>query len=240
MSIYLSISEAAEYLGISKQTLRRWDESGHFKASYVTPGGHRQYALSDLARLGRGIYRLALDWASADEPIELPEDFYCPNSELFRIRLEKMAVMLDRNDSTKEISSLVTSVAGEIGNNSFDHNIGNWPDILGSFFAYDLGKRILVLADRGRGIKKTLQVVRPNIVDDAEALRVAFTEIVTGRSPEHRGNGLKYARKVIVAYGLTLKFLSGDSELEIAKRSDEISIRKASVPIRGCLALIEF
>jgi excisionase family DNA binding protein len=240
MPSYLSISEAAEYLGVAKQTLRRWDESGHFKASFVTPGGHRQYAITDLAQLGRGLYRLALDWASADEPEELPESFYCSNSELFKTRLERMAILLDRNDLTKHISSLVTSVAGEIGNNSFDHNIGNWPDVPGSFFAYDIGKRILVLADRGRGIKKTLQAVRPEIIDDAEALRIAFTEIVTGRAPEHRGNGLKYARKVVVAYNLTLKLQSGKNYLIIAGGSNELSIREAPTPIRGCLASLEF
>ncbi|MFC1638645.1 helix-turn-helix domain-containing protein, partial [Patescibacteria group bacterium] len=91
MPQYLSIKEAAEYLGVSKQTLRRWDESGKFRPSYVTPGGHRQYALVDLAKLGRGLYQLALDWASADLPPDLPDDFYCANSELFRTRLERMA-----------------------------------------------------------------------------------------------------------------------------------------------------
>ncbi|KKR71056.1 MAG: hypothetical protein UU14_C0037G0025, partial [Candidatus Roizmanbacteria bacterium GW2011_GWB1_40_7] len=44
---YLSISEAAEFLGINPMTLRRWDRSGKLK-SYKTKGQHRRYRLKDL------------------------------------------------------------------------------------------------------------------------------------------------------------------------------------------------
>ncbi len=237
---FLSISKAAEYLGVAKQTLRRWDESGQFKASYVTPGGHRQYALADLVRLGRGLYQTAFDWASAENPSELPEDFYCSTSDLFKTRLEKMALLLYKNDATSDIASLATSVSGEIGNNSFDHNLGNWPDVPGVFFAYDIGKRIIVLADRGRGIRKTLQAVIADIPDDRTALRIAFTEIITGRAPEHRGNGLKFAKKSVIASRMSLRFQSGNALLEIGDTETDFTISSADIPLRGCLAKIEF
>lgn len=240
MPQYLSISEAAEYLGVTAQTLRRWDERGRFKPSYVTPGGHRQYALVDLARLGRSLYQLALDWASAENPTGLPDDFYCSNSDLFKTRLERLAILLVRNDMTKDIASLATSVAGGIGNNSFDHNLGNWPDVPGVFFAYDIGKKNIVLADRGRGIKKTLQSAIADIPDDREALRIAFTEIVTGRAPEHRGNGLKFVKKAIISSQMALRFQSGDTLLEIAKDDSDFVLSSAGTPIRGCLAQINF
>ena len=50
----LSISDAADYLGVSAETLRRWDRKGKFKA-FRTKGGQRRYSFRDLEayRLGR-------------------------------------------------------------------------------------------------------------------------------------------------------------------------------------------
>ena len=84
----------------------------------------------------------------------------------------------------------VTAVTGEIGNNSFDHNLGNWPNVPGVFFAHNATRRHVILADRGVGIRSTLTRVRPEISSDAEALHIAMTEAVSGRAPENRGNGL--------------------------------------------------
>ena len=97
----------------------------------------------------------------------------------------------------KDYFSLIVSVAGEIGNNSYDHNIAHWPDIPGIFFGYELKKNQIALADRGLGILETLKRVKPELKDFKEALQVAFTEIISGRTPEARGNGLKYVRRVI-------------------------------------------
>src|ERR1700758_371937 len=44
----VSIHEAAEFLGVSAQTLRRWEREGKLIADERTPGGRRRY---DLARL---------------------------------------------------------------------------------------------------------------------------------------------------------------------------------------------
>ncbi len=44
---WLSIGEAAEYLGVSRDTLRRWEKRGKIK-SYRTPGGRRRYTIYDL------------------------------------------------------------------------------------------------------------------------------------------------------------------------------------------------
>ena len=44
----VSIQEAAEFLGVSPQTLRRWDREGRLLPDERTPGGRRRY---DLARL---------------------------------------------------------------------------------------------------------------------------------------------------------------------------------------------
>jgi hypothetical protein len=131
-------------------------------------------------------------------------------------------------------------VAGEIGNNSFDHNLGNWPDVPGVFFGYDVIKRTVVLADRGLGILATLGRVKPDLKNHTEALTTAFTEVISGRAPEERGNGLKFVRKVAVENPINLFFQSGDATLRIEKQEAGLRITQSPITIRGCLAKITF
>ncbi len=236
----VSIGDAAQYLGVSEATLRRWHNDGSFLATFVTPGWHRYYSLADLARKTKGIFRLAEEWAGAEQAF-LPEDeFYCSTSDRFKTRLERMAHEIDTHAAWQKIGSLISSAAGEIGNNSYDHNLGNWPDVAGTFFAYDLGKRVIVLADRGVGVLATLRLIRPKLKTDEEAVRVAFTEILTSRASEHRGNDLKYVREALTCAGANLTFQSGDSMLEIRKGQSGFTIQKAGTSIRGSLSLIKF
>ena len=65
---------------------------------------------------------------------------------------------------------------------------------MGIYYGYNLEQRQIVLADRGLGILKTLQQTIPGLSGHKEALHIAFTEIVSGRAPEKRGNNLKYVR----------------------------------------------
>ena len=44
----MTISEAAKFLGVTPQTLRRWEKEGKLLPDERTPGGQRRY---DLARL---------------------------------------------------------------------------------------------------------------------------------------------------------------------------------------------
>ena len=46
--MYLSIGEAALFLGVSISTLRRWDNQGLFLPCIKTCGGHRRYGMSKL------------------------------------------------------------------------------------------------------------------------------------------------------------------------------------------------
>ncbi|MGU8835525.1 IS607 family transposase, partial [Clostridium perfringens] len=46
----LSIKEAAEFLGVSTETLRRWEKAGKL-IPYRTNGGHRRYEQTDLIKL---------------------------------------------------------------------------------------------------------------------------------------------------------------------------------------------
>src|SRR3989344_882865 len=217
----ISIGEAAGLMDVSIDTLRRWDESGKFKA-IRTAGGHRVYRKHDIEIFLSDLFKMAAEWVSTPEPSELPNKLYCPTSSEFQARLQKMQTILGSDASVANYFSLLVAVAGEIGNNSFYHNIGNWPDVKGVLFEFDTHKKQIILADRGLGVLRTLKRVRPELSTHGEALRVAFTEVVSGRTPEARGNGLKFVRKVIQDYPLNLLFQTGNASL-ILKHSESVN-----------------
>ena len=55
ISEYLKVSEAADYLGVSKDTLRRWDARGKLKAHRHPVSNFRLYAKSDLENFLRQV-----------------------------------------------------------------------------------------------------------------------------------------------------------------------------------------
>jgi excisionase family DNA binding protein len=65
-SVYLSLSEASRMLGVHSTTLRRWADAGMVPV-YVTPGGHRRFALADIEALREHkpppVHALANSWA---------------------------------------------------------------------------------------------------------------------------------------------------------------------------------
>jgi hypothetical protein len=112
---------------------------------------------------------------------------------------------------------LHTAVVGEIWNNSYDHNLGSWKDVVRIIFLYDLTNKIVILADRGEGIKETLSKVKNDIQCDEQAINIALTEVISGRSPEQRGNGLKLVSKVIKMKKCHFYLQSGYSCIEILR-----------------------
>lgn len=48
--VLMNIKQASEFLGVSIETLRRWERSGKIK-TYRTEGGHRRFDKTDLIRL---------------------------------------------------------------------------------------------------------------------------------------------------------------------------------------------
>ena len=178
-------------------------------------------------------------WISARiEDINNQSDYYCQTRDVFQVRLEKIAQELLKNGSIEENDVyIISAIAGEIGNNSFDHNLGNWPDIAGVFFGYFLenGELKVVLADRGQGILATLKKVKPELKSDAEALKTAFTEKISGRAPENRGNGLKFVKENVEERKMHLTFISGNAKMELNKKME---IKTTDENIRGCLAIL--
>ena len=183
--------------------------------------------------------KLVYEWITAEpKNADIQSEYYCRTRDVFQARLEKMTrEILEIKNLGEDYIYIISAIAGEIGNNSFDHNLGNWPDIAGIFFGYrlDNGKLKVALADRGRGVLTTLKKVRVELKDDAEALKVAFTEKISGRAPENRGNGLKFVRENIVDKKMHLVFISGNGKIELNENM-KIEIRDDN--IQGCLAIL--
>lgn len=234
----ITISEAAKILGVSIMTLRRWDETGRLSSIRKQPKGHRHYRREDIEFFRSDLFQTARAWAM--EGKNFSKELYCPNSAVFQAHLVRMENLLIENQKTRDIFPLIVSIAGEIGNNSFDHNLGQWPDTPGIFFSYDLNKKQIILADRGLGILETLKRVKPGLKNHAEALEVAFTEIISGRAPENRGNGLKFVRKVISRSPISLFFQTGSAQLHLRGGSQDLKIADSKDSLRGCLALISY
>ena len=155
---YYTISEAAKKLGISIDTLRRWDRAGKIESFRKVKNGNRYYKKIDIEKIDSTEYELVSKWSFGDStPVLLDNPFYCQNSAIFQAKLSKLALLMDSKKEFKSIVPLLIAVAGEIGNNSFDHNLGAWPDTPGIFFVYNLENKKLVLADRGQGIYHTLK-----------------------------------------------------------------------------------
>ncbi len=73
---------------------------------------------------------------------------------------------------------------------------------------------------------------------DADALRVAFTEMISGRAPEKRGNGLKFVKKVITENMLYLAYYTGTAMATISKSG--LLIKKSAVRVPGTVCYIKF
>jgi len=239
----ITIKKASKILNVSTQTLRRWDESGRL-VSVRGKNNYRYYKKEDVEEYIKNnvkdIFKIARNWVLNNNATAPHPDFYCMDISVFQARLGRFKSDLNRIKKLKEIYFLIIAVTGEIGDNSFAHNLGNWPDIKGIFFAYDLNRRKVALADRGQGFLKTLKTVKPELNNHIDALRTGFTEVISGRSPESRGNGLKYVREVITSNDINLFFQTGDAELRIKKGDSNLNIKKSSVGFHGCLALIQF
>ena len=229
-----------EFLSISKQALFKHHLTPLLQAGKIKKIGRPPTVYYSLLEEGLSLQKSAMAWAQAEQvqTKDLEREYYCETRDVFQGRLDKMLYEMIRIKTLPtDTVYLLTAVTGEIGNNSFDHNLGQWPDVPGIIFGYETikGKATVILADRGQGVLTTLKKIRPALADDRKALEVAFTERVSGRSPEKRGNSLKYVRKVIDAQHMHLAFSSGSAT---AKLNDILKIDSTTPHIQGCVAII--
>jgi len=187
----------------------------------------------------RDLEKLAYKWTTiAVGDIDMSSDCYCQTRDIFQARLDKMmGGLLGIKNFKEEDVYLISAMVGEIGNNSFDHNLGKWTDIAGVFFGYEAkgDKLKIVLADRGQGVLKTLKQIKPDIKNDSEALKIAFTEKISGRAPENRGNGLKFVKENVKNKKMHLIFISGNAQAEL---NEKMKIKEMKGNIKGCLAVL--
>jgi hypothetical protein len=127
-----------------------------------------------------------------------PSREVCASRDVFEGRLSGVLGECERLGLGGDSAFLLVAALGEIGNNSFDHNLGHWADDVGCWFGWSLGPDSLIwLADRGRGVLASLSRVVVGLSSHQVALEMAFAKVISGRQPEQRGNGLKFVRRIV-------------------------------------------
>jgi hypothetical protein len=187
-------AELANKFGLSPQIIHR-----HLKAlineGIIESKGSPPFTQYVIAN--QPLFKNAFDWfAKNSDPTLSP--YVSETRDVFSARLNHFIPLQKQGISQNELS-LIISTAGEIGNNSFDHNLGQWKDVPGCWFEFQLTSKFLwvLVSDRGQGIYRSLLRVLPKLKNEQEAINKAFTESISGRAPEQRGNGLKYVTQVI-------------------------------------------
>ncbi|MBU0569258.1 hypothetical protein KKB40_00560 [Patescibacteria group bacterium] len=140
---------------------------------------------------------------------------YCKYRDEFNANLENFIRMFANFGLCKSDTYRATALVGELGNNVFDHNSGNWPtDIGGCIIAgqnYPKKKLIeIAVGDPGIGFKQSLEVAFPNLSSDIAAIKKGLAGF-TGRIGEKRGNGLKLIQEWV------LKNFSGNVIIQSGK-----------------------
>ena len=180
----------------------------------------------------------AFDWLAKENGSDfLMSDEYCQTRDVFGARLSRITSEMEKMELLKETYALLAAIVGEIGNNAFDHNLGSWRDVPGIYFAYDLEKKFIVIADRGQGLLATLKRVAPELKTENQAIMLAFTKVISGRAPEKRGNGLKFVESTVRKYKLKVYFYSNDGAYVV---NEGLHVGEASQNLKGVLAVINF
>jgi hypothetical protein len=134
---------------------------------------------------------------------------------------------LNENDAQR-----ATALVGELGNNVFDHNLGNWPTkVSGCIITaqrYPNTKSIeIAVGDPGVGFYGSLKAAFPNVRNDIEAIKLGLAGN-TGRIGEIRGNGLKLIQQwTLQNFSGKVMIHSGNGLVIVAKAGmKEYSVNK--------------
>jgi anti-sigma regulatory factor (Ser/Thr protein kinase) len=123
------------------------------------------------------------------------EILHCYYRDEFNARLGRFIAIFRNFGLSESDAQRATALVGELGNNVFDHNLGNWPtNVSGCIIAaqHYPSTHIIEIAvgDPGVGFYGSLKTAFPDITNDIEAIKLGLTGH-TGRVGEVRGNGLK-------------------------------------------------
>jgi len=232
-------SELRKALKISSQAihrhLRSLTENGIIEAKGSAP--FTEYALAGVPDL-----EAVSHWMNAPTLTKSPEMWVCETRETLTARLPHLKSFVS-NGLPENLLPLVISTAGEIGNNSFDHNLGQWRDVPGCWFESQVtGQNLWIcIADRGQGIFQSLVKVHPSLADEQSALNAAFERIISGRAPEKRGNGLKYVKKILsTTPGGGLACISGTGRVDYGEQGEKCIalLGKHLTPVKGTITLL--
>lgn len=127
----------------------------------------------------------------------------------------------------------MAAILGELTNNAFNHNLGQWRDHQGCMVGFEVDTKLKVLriaiADRGQGIISSLQNTVAPIKDPKVILEKAFYERVSGRAPEKRGNGLKFVLKHIQEKSNYLLCVTQKQKLEVGHPKLKLDIKNTAL-----------
>lgn len=182
------------------------------------------------------IQQLAMDWVHNKS--NCPPEYYCETRDIFEAHNDKLLEPL-KQCLNEDIAYFTYAILGELGNNSFDHNIGQWPNIPGIFFSCECsnGSLIAIVADRGVGVLTTLRRALPELQNDQDAILAAFTKRISGRIGEKRGNGLKFVKENIENNHFLFEFLSGSAKISINAKTE---ITEMNNNVNGCLSILKY
>jgi hypothetical protein len=140
----------------------------------------------------------SFEWYTASA-VKKRDKEICQTRDIFQARLDRLFKDYLKKIGDESSVALLSSIIGELGNNCFDHNLGQWRDIPGCWMDHGVREKLIwgVIADRGQGVLSSLKNVLPPLQTDQEAIETAFEKRISGRSPEQRGNGLKFVRNII-------------------------------------------
>jgi hypothetical protein len=155
--------------------------------------------------------------------LNIQEIIHCNFRDEFNARLERFGKIFMNFGLRENDARLVVALIGELGNNVYDHNLGNWPtDISGCFITaqnYPQKKCLeFVIGDPGIGFLGSLKANFPGLSDDISAIKHGLAGN-TGRINEDRGNGLKFIQNwtlenfsgnILIHSGKGLVFLDKD------------------------------
>lgn len=188
--------ELVKALKISPQSIHRHLKSlvsdGVLESRRLPPSTY--YVLAGVPDFSK-----VIQWLHANKIEENTPSTVCETRDILVARLSHLKALVKQGLANEDLP-FVISATGEIGNNSFDHNMGQWRDVAGCWLESQItgGRLWICIADRGQGIYRSLIQVDPTIQNDQAALETAFEKHISGRAPEKRGNGLKYVKSIIL------------------------------------------
>lgn len=161
----------------------------------------------------------------------------------FDAKLPKIINFLSERGFRQADVYRITAMIGELGNNTFDHNLGKWPtEFIGCMIALRWQKEgsllEIIVDDLGIGFLESLKMHAPAPTSEIEAIMLALSG-VTGRVGEKRGNGLRSVIAWMKQYYDGILYIhSGSGAVEITKNKKMASDQERIAGVRVYLRLI--